>query len=341
MENLFKKLQEKLEQHEPVVLCSIIASSGSTPRGKGAKMLVFQDGSTYGTIGGGAVEYESTLLAMESFKLQRAFQHAYNLTSNETADIGMVCGGAVEVYFQYVKPTDENFLSMVRYIVKLYKGNIDSWLITRVNDEHQTQMSLYERHKGLMFGEIDLSLIKPLLKSKGMLYKGLETYYVEPLTESGMVYVFGGGHVSQELVPLLSNVGFKVSVYEDRKEFASESLFPSAYSRIVGDYASIEEHIELTPSDYVVIMTRGHQSDYHVLAQVMQHECSYVGVIGSKSKKAHTFEKLMAIGIPESNLEKIHTPIGLSIKGETPAEIAVSITGEMILHRATQHGVMK
>ncbi|MBN2794114.1 MAG: XdhC family protein [Clostridia bacterium] len=341
MENLFKRLLDKLEHHEPVVLCSIIASSGSTPRGKGAKMLVYQDGTTYGTIGGGAVEYESTLLAKESFKERRAFQHSYNLTSNETADIGMVCGGAVVVYFQYIKPEDEKVVAMIRYITMLFKENLDSWLITKVNNEQQAEMGLYERHKGLVFGDVNKQLLKPLLKSKGMLYKDVDTYYVEPLTESGMVYVFGGGHVSQELVPLLTNVGFKVNVYEDREQFASEALFPSAYSRIVGDYLSIDKQIKLTSSDYVVIMTRGHQSDYDVLAQVMHHECSYVGVIGSQSKKAHTFEKLMAIGIPESKLERIHTPIGLPIKGETPAEIAVSITGEMILHRSTQQGIVK
>ena len=182
--------------------------------------------------------------------------------------------------------------------------------------------------------QISLEAIKPLLKSKGVLKKGEPTYYVEPLTQSGTVYVFGGGHVSQELVPMIAHVGFRVVVYEDREAFADAKLFPQGVRTVVGKFDDISSKITLTENDYVVIMTRGHRADYEVLEQVMRTPVAYVGLIGSASKKANTFKLLVAAGIPETDLDRIHTPIGLSIKGETPAEIAVSITGEMILFRA-------
>lgn len=333
MKGLFNTILEKMKQEESMILCSIIASSGSTPRGKGAKMLVFNDGSTYGTIGGGAVEYESTLLARDALLKGHSFQHSYNLSPNETADIGMVCGGAVTVYFQYISYDNSMIKNMAEYIMDVFNKNKDTWLITYINDTH-AQIALYERNKGLVFGDLDKGIIKPLLKNRGVLFEGPETIYVEPLTSAGLVYVFGGGHVSQELVPLLSNVGFKVCVFEDRKEFVTEELFPSAYQLILGDFQDIEDKIQINDSDYVVIMTRGHQSDYDVLKQVMTRSFKYVGVIGSASKKAHTFKRLEEAGIEKSRMNLIHTPIGLPIKGETPAEIAVSIAGEMILHRS-------
>lgn len=333
MESLFKTMLEKMNQKESMVLCSIIASSGSTPRGKGAKMLVFSDGSTFGTIGGGAVEYESSLLAKKALDDHKSFQHSYDLSPNETADIGMVCGGAVTVYFQYVAFDNSLMKEMAAYICNLFSENRDTWLITHINDNH-TQLALYERNKGLVYGDLDKRKIKPLLKNRGVLVEGEETIYVEPLTSAGLVYVFGGGHVSQELVPLLSNVGFKVCVFEDREAFVRKDLFPSAHQLILGDFQAIEEKIKITDADYFIIMTRGHQSDYDVLKQVMLKDFKYVGVIGSASKKAHTFKRLEEVGVEKEKLNLIHTPIGLVIKGETPAEIAVSITGELILHRS-------
>ena len=85
-------------------------------------------------------------------------------------------------------------------------------------------------------------------------------------------------------------------------------------------------------------MTRGHQADFEVLRQALMTRASYVGVIGSRSKIASTNQRLLAAGIPECELKRIHAPIGLPILAETPAEIAISIAAELILHRAQQTG---
>jgi xanthine/CO dehydrogenase XdhC/CoxF family maturation factor len=101
METLFCTMRDTLKSGGDLVLCTIIASSGSTPRGSGAKMAVFADGSTLGTVGGGAVEYESVRLAKKALAERTAFTHGFNLSHNQTADIGMICGGQVVVYFQF------------------------------------------------------------------------------------------------------------------------------------------------------------------------------------------------------------------------------------------------
>ena len=90
----------------------------------------------------------------------------------------------------------------------------------------------------------------------------------------------------------------------------------------------------ITPEDYAVIMTRGHQGDFVVLEQMLRTEATYIGVIGSRHKIAATNARLLAAGIPEEALARIHTPIGLAIGAETPAEIAISVAAELIAHRA-------
>ncbi len=130
-------------------------------------------------------------------------------------------------------------------------------------------------------------------------------------------------------------------VYDNRPGFATPEHYPQAERVILGDYLDIGAHLTLTENDYVCIMTPGHQADREVLLQAMRSPATYIGCIGSRHKIASTNEYLMENGIPEAELARIHAPIGLDILGQTPAEIAVSIAAEMILHRAKRSGTAK
>ena len=336
MESLFIKMRDAISRGEDMVLCSIIASSGSTPRGSGAKMVLFADGTTAGTVGGGAVEYESIKLAKKALKERREFTQGFNLSHNQTADIGMICGGSVVVYFRFFAGNDAKAIALFDYAAKLFSRRANAWLITRIDTGGVVAMDIYTEGEGMVFNSgIDESAILPLLKYRAMLKQGGTTYYVEPITRAGIVYVFGGGHVSQELVPVLSHIGFCVMVFEDREKFADKTLFPTAADTILGDFTDIGAKINVTENDYCVIMTRGHQNDFELLSQVLRTKASYIGVIGSRHKIASTNKRLIDMGIPESELARIHTPIGLEIGAETPAEIAISIAAELIAHRAS------
>ena len=321
-----------LEAQKSLILVNVLASSGSTPRGAGALMLVFEDGHTEGTIGGGMVEYRATLHAKELLKTQSSDTVGYCLNKNDVADLGMICGGDVTVYFQYLQ--GEEMLPLFRHLLNAYCKNENCWLIRRIEDHTVTAMSIYDG-QGLHYGKnIDKEKLPELLKSQAVYQKGTPSYYAEPVTQAGFVYVFGGGHVSQELVPVLAHLGFPVVVFEDREAFADPQLFPGARNVILGDFQKIEASVTFTPHDYVIIMTRGHQADFEILAQVLKHPLSYIGCIGSRSKIAATRKRLVEMGYPENIYDQVHAPIGLAIQAETPAEIAISIAGELILHRA-------
>ena len=338
MEHLFQQICDRLLRNEDLVLCTIIASSGSTPRGSGAKMAVFADGSTLGTVGGGAVEFESIKLANLALQQRTTFTHGFNLSPNQTADIGMICGGQVVVYIQFFGGGDERAIELFSAIIKLFQQRRNTWLVTQISEGCVRQMGIYSREEGLRFFSEDTDEwdILPLVRPRAMLKQGEPSYYVEPLTTAGLVYVFGGGHVAQELVPVLAHIGFAPIVFEDRPDFARKELFPEAESTVVGSFSDIGASVSISPDDYVVIMTRGHQADFEVLRQALLTQATYVGVIGSRSKIATTNKRLLEAGIPEAELSRIHAPIGLPILGETPAEIAISIAAELILHRAKQ-----
>ena len=210
-----------------------------------------------------------------------------------------------------------------------------------MEDGKITAMGTFDEAHGLRFAELDETMLRPWLTSSAVYRKGEPSYYVEPISRAGRVYVFGGGHVGKALVPVLANVGFRVAVFDNRKDFAKPENYPAAEQVIFGDYYHIEEKVHITERDYVTIMTPGHQADREVLLQAMKSPACYVGCIGSRHKLAATYKYLMENGIPEAELSRIHAPIGITIFAETPEEIAISIAAELIRHRAELAGTEK
>ena len=343
MKALFEELSNVLAKGEEAVLVTIIASSGSTPRGTGSRMLVRQDGSIKGTVGGGAVEYQAILTAMEAMEHKASYTKGFTLNRNQVADIGMVCGGDVVVYFQYIRPDDGDFAGLCTKVREALGRDEDSWLLLDISDETCWQMGLYSKSTGLLGMDMPgQALQEPIFTSRTLQQEvGGRKYYIEPLVQAGTVYIFGGGHVAQELVPVLSHVGFRCVVMDDREEFANREVFPQAAATIVGDLEGIGSYINIRPCDYVCVMTRGHQFDYYVQRQALTMKPGYIGIMGSRNKIRVVTDKLLADGFTREEIEACHMPIGTDIRAETPAEIAISIAGELICERAARMGRRK
>jgi xanthine dehydrogenase accessory factor len=176
-----------------------------------------------------------------------------------------------------------------------------------------------------------------LLRSDAVCIKEEEKlWFSTPIVSEGYVYVFGGGHIAQELVPLLGHLGFRCVVFDDREEFVKKDLFPQAEKLILGDFERIEKDLSLTGNDYAVIITRGHEWDLKAWAFALNSPAAYIGVIGSASKHEYVKEKLRERGFTDDSIEasRVHAPIGVRIRSKTPMEIAVSISAELISVRA-------
>ncbi len=164
----------------------------------------------------------------------------------------------------------------------------------------------------------------------GMICGGKMEFFIEPVATSPHLYIFGGGHVALPLARFASMVGFSYTIVEDRQEFASNERFPDAKEIILAKSDEIEQKIEISASDFVAIVTRSHELDYHALKKVLKHDVKYIGLIASKVKKKQVFEQLKKEGFKEADINQIHSPIGLDIAAQTPEEIAISIVGELI-----------
>lgn len=336
MKQIFSALCRALSSGCGAVLCSIIASEGSAPRGTGAKMLVTEDGVTVGTVGGGAVEYRAAQLAAELCREKRSRFQSYHLSSGQIADIGMICGGSVELFLQYISPDDSQTLPVAAEAAALSGSGHAAWLITAMDRDGSWQWGLWDRSGRLRGLEgIPAEMVEPLLTVAPCLRQGEPLLYTEPLSRAGTVYLFGAGHVGKALVPILAMTDFRVVICDARPHAANRELFPQAAKVKCLAYEDAFSHLPpVTEEDYIVIMTPGHQADFEVLRQALATPARYIGCIGSRRKVAATREKLLAVGIPAEEIDRVWSPIGLDIGGDTPAEIAVSVAAQLIACRS-------
>ena len=234
MRTLFVKLKETIINEGDAVLVSVVASSGSTPRGSGAHMLITEQGRVCGTIGGGAVEYKSEQMAADVLRDKSSFVEHFRLHANDVADLGMICGGAVDVYFRYIPANDRKLLELANRVESLFAAHEEFWLICEMTGGSMGDMAVYSRKSGSFGAEVSAELISKLGSKPAQYEIDGHVYYCEQLQAPGKVYIFGGGHVAQELVPALARVGFRCVVIEDRPEFAKPELFEGrAETRLV------------------------------------------------------------------------------------------------------------
>jgi xanthine/CO dehydrogenase XdhC/CoxF family maturation factor len=219
----------------------------------------------------------------------------------------------------------------------------DLWISVNLSGMQLTRPSLLEKFReiladtrldanGLMLGEAADS--EPAKLSRPVFEDGDLVRFTDPVVRAGRALIFGGGHVSRALSPILASVGFPVFVFEDREEFADNARFPGASGVTLCQFSDFLDEAAIGPEDFVVIVTRGHQADYEVLRQVLCTRAAYVGMIGSRAKVTATKDRLIADGFMWDNVARVYAPIGLAIGAETPEEIAVSIAAEMIKMRS-------
>lgn len=164
----------------------------------------------------------------------------------------------------------------------------------------------------------------------GMCCGGKMRVFLEKHAAAARLYVFGAGHVAQQLAALGKTVGFKVEVIDERPEWAQPERFGDGITLTVRNPATVARELPGSPDSYFCITTHDHPLDQACLEALIRKPSAYLGVIGSRRKAARFKMRLTAAGFTEAELAKVHSPMGVPIHALTPAEIAVSIVGELI-----------
>jgi xanthine dehydrogenase accessory factor len=355
MKEILDEALQLLESGQDFALVKLAADRGSTPRAAGAEMLVRRDGSIAGTIGGGLLELTMMKAAREALEERRSRVTDMGLAGTDLeSEDKMICGGSAEVLITYVPAGDPALLAVCRAVRAALGAQRRAWLFTLLPAGEDDAGARDAEAADAEVAAIEYCLLgddESVVGAQPCEPRALRTavgkiavhgstrlpdgrsVLVEPLEPAATVIVCGGGHVGQALAPVALNAGFRVVVIDDREEFANPQRFPGA-TVVLAPFAGALERVGVAEHSYVVIVTRGHVHDMDMLKQALRTPARYVGLMASRGKQARIWAALREDGFTDGDLSRVHSPIGLKIGAETPAELAVSIVAELIQARA-------
>ncbi|WBW50070.1 XdhC family protein [Peptoniphilus equinus] len=325
MHSIFEQVVATL-QRENLVLVTVVQSFGSTPRSEGAKMIVFEDGTIFESIGGGSLEFNAIETAKTCLERGTHAQHTFILAPNATEDIGMVCGGEATLNFLVLQTEDRPDFERALEAMA-------SERLMMVQSAEGYGFSVGEVTWGTLTSARMAEVVVAFDRDKNFVYR--DGVFVEGIERPGRVILFGAGHVARAAAPLLSYAGFDVVVCDDRADLITTVQFPTASARYLIDFEHIDATIAIQPEDYVVIVTRSHKYDELAEAHAMRRNPRYIGTMGSRKKRHAVNRRHMDNGFTPQELERITSPIGVAIAAQTPNELGISITAQLIHFRAT------
>ncbi len=351
MESLTRNILDCLNQGIPFALATIISHKGSTPRTSGSKMVVLADGQLYGTIGGGLVEARVIEDCLSMMVTPQCHIKEFILNQELKDGLDMVCGGDLTIWIETFPEPSSALIQVFTAMAAQEKAGKKTMLVSRVKGfsgaafttdkclvlpdgtiigPHLVPKDLFEAIQDNQF-----SGTAPVLENRN-----LEEFIIEPSQTNDTLYIFGAGHVGFQLAKMAHLLDFRTIVVDDRAEFANTNRFEHAHTVHVADqFATVfdeltRKELAIDENAYIVILTRGHLHDQTVLEQALRTKAAYIGMIGSRRKRDQIYDNLIQQGVSQRSLDQVYSPVGLDINSETPAEIAVSIIGEIIQVRA-------
>ena len=357
MQVVFNEAVKQLESDAPIVVATVIGTKGSTPQKPGSKLLVRNDGSGVGTLGGGCVEGDIWFAASELLQNGGGAEyHEYQLNEDLAAEDGLICGGTMFFLIDPVYQPGE-YLDIAKEIDDAYQGGgavaLASLVRAGSGSPGTIGAKLFIRQDGSTVGtlgspDLDESALAEAFelmthgKNKYVVTGSGAEYFIEAYTTPPQLVLCGGGHVSKSIAPLAKTLGFRVFITDDRQEFANADRFPEADIIIAKKPEDALTELPINPNTFIIVATRGHRYDNVALAAAARTSAKYVGLLGSKRKIILIYDDLVQMGIPMERIRELRAPIGLDIGARTPEEIAVSIMSEVLMFRLGGTGaVMK
>lgn len=245
---LIKALKASQKGQKYAFATVVETTKKGTPRKSGAKMIVLQDGTLFGSIGGGRNEKAAQKECLKAIRSAKPSLITYNYFGQKGQS---VCGGQMKVF-------------------------------------------------------------------------------IEPAVVQNHFIICGAGHIALPLSAMAKMLNYKVTIIDNRRSFANNKRFPHVDKILVGNHARKLKSIPIDQNTHIMIVTQGNEYDFQCLKAVIKSDIGYLGVISSKVKKIKFFNRLKKIGISARQLKKIHIPAGVDNGAQTPEEIAISISSELI-----------
>lgn len=322
MREIGRTVRRWLDAGESVALATVIELEGSSLRPVGSRMAIAASGEVVGSVSGGCVEgavFEAAQDVLVGCSPRRLH---YGVADETGWEVGLACGGTVEVYLEPLAPAH-------RELLEALAGDETVALATDL--ERGDHLLLWpdgraagaERLVPVLAGAFPDPQAERRLTPQGEVF-------VEVFASPPTLTIVGAVHIAQPLVRLARVMGFRVRVVDARRIFATRDRFPTADELVI---AWPEEGLPsrvLRPQDAVVILTHDAKFDVPALEIALDSPVGYVGLLGSRSTQEKRRSALAERGFAAEEMARIHGPVGLDLGGRRPEEIALAILAEII-----------
>ena len=301
-----------LKEKRKVALATVISTWGSAPRPVGGQMAIDSNGEIIGSVSGGCIEGAVINEGINSINDGKLRIKDYGISNDVAWEVGLACGGELKILIQPLNLDDE----IVYSIAKNIKNREPTKLIINCLTG--------SRH-------IDNSIINQISS-----YDKIKEEFIHVIDPKPRLFIVGAVHIAQALISLAKTADFEIILIDPRDHFATKDRFPNC--KIINEWPDTAlSNFILDKSTHLVTLTHDPKIDDPALIYTLKKDIGYIGSLGSKKTHNKRCERLIDIGFCQSDLSKIHGPIGLNIKAKTPAEIAISIMAEIINFRRSKN----
>src|SRR5262245_22774641 len=347
MSELFEHIDQIRRTEGKVALATLVNTRGTTPRKEGAKMLVGEGGRVLGsvTIGGcvdaQVIEESADVLGDNAPRLLEM-----NLGDEDAWEIGLTCGGTIEVFVEPVtldRPGDPTLAFYERARAHAETGH-GAAVVTRLDAPQNGAKLLVLGEAGVegTLGDafLDRRFEEEARKairgggSRTVFLEGVRAF-VEVFAPPAILLVVGASHVAMPLTGFAKALGFRTVVIDGRPRFATRERFPDVDDLKIGIPSELVPTVPLIPTTALVLVAHDYKYDLPVMKHALTTPVGYIGLLGSTRRGAAIFELLREQGVTDDALARVRTPIGLDLGAQAAPEIALAIMAEIV---AVQHG---
>jgi xanthine dehydrogenase accessory factor len=336
-------MAENFDKHERCVMAQVVSVEGSAYRREGSKMLIWPSGQYEGMISGGCLEADVVEESKKVMETNRSLVKKYVLDEDLVWGLGLGCPGTVTILLEPIEPHSGYWRQWVDLVQQ--STPFISCKKLPANGEEVTSFVVSGEEVIGIYSQEEPWAIKALQMAKKKLKErnpSCETRTINSMNDELPIFfdvhippphicIFGAGHDAIPVAQLSHQLGFRTTIIDGRPAFNTKERFPHA-KRVINHPKYYESIQDITPNSYVIVMNHHLDRDIETLKYVLKSNVQYVGVLGPRKRRDKMLAILEEANVTFSNtdLEKMHSPVGLDIGAVTPEEIALSILAEIV-----------
>jgi xanthine dehydrogenase accessory factor len=328
---------------DDVALATLVAASGSTSKKVGAKMLVGQSGRLIGGVTiGGCVDAQVIEAADEIINTGGRRLLSISLDDDEAFEIGLTCGGTVNVLLERIAPRNNDDVTAAAH--RVARRSLESGhAVVIATPLDGTPAALVVDETGMRHGSLggasldaEAATVATEVFRAGSRVETIRDrrFFFDRQAPPTTLVIIGAGQIAMSLTRMAHDLDMRSIVIDGRERYATRERFPDADEIRIGMPSEIAASIPANARVAIVLVAHDYKYDLPVLRQALRAPIGYVGMLGSKKRGAAVRELLREEGFTDGELARIHSPIGLDLGGKSSAEVALSILAEIVSVRS-------